>query len=57
MMVVGAAILGGDRPGRWWGVMRGGASAVSVAEGGGAGRRRTHARDVAVAASAIQPEE
>jgi hypothetical protein len=37
--------------------MRGGASAVSVAEGGGAGRRRTHARDVAVAASAIQPEE
>jgi hypothetical protein len=32
IMVVEAAILGGDQPGLWWGVMRGGAPAVTGAE-------------------------
>jgi hypothetical protein len=42
-MVVEAAISGGDRPGRWWGVMRGGAPTISGVEGG-ASRGGTCAR-------------
>jgi hypothetical protein len=44
MMVVEATVLGGDRPGRWWGVMRGGVPAVSVAEGGRREVARVHVR-------------
>jgi hypothetical protein len=41
MMVVEVAILGGDQLGRCWGVMWGGAPAISGAEGGS---WRWHAR-------------
>jgi hypothetical protein len=47
IMVVEAAVSGGDRPGWSWGVMRGGAPAVTGAEGasGGGGGRRFGEKD------------
>jgi hypothetical protein len=57
MMVVEAAVLGGDRPGRWWGVMRGGVLRSFWEQKGGAGRWHARARESAVAALAIRPGE
>jgi hypothetical protein len=42
MMLVEATISGGDQPGRWWGVMRGGCSGRFRSRGGGTGRQHAH---------------
>jgi hypothetical protein len=57
MIVVEAAILGGDLPG-WWGVMRGGgAPAISGAEVGHREAACVCAHEAVVAALAIWPRE
>jgi hypothetical protein len=57
MMVVEAAISGGDWPGRWWGVMRGPLRVFQERNGGHREAARARAREAAVAAPTILPKE
>jgi hypothetical protein len=44
IMGMKAAVSEGDRPGWWWGVMRGGGCSGRYESGSGVGRRRAHMR-------------
>jgi hypothetical protein len=57
MMVVEAAISGGDWPGRWWGVMRGVLRVFQERNVAHREAARARAREAAVAAPTIRPKE